>query len=203
MAAQYIFTIENLSKAYGKKDVLKNIWLSFYPGAKIGVIGGNGSGKSTLLRIMAGSETDYIGTARPAPGISIGYLSQEPMLDPSRDVRGNVEIAVEPIRAPSDTLRRDQYPACRWPRRRRDGRPARRASQGARRDRSRRGVGPRPPRRDRHGRHAAAPRRVGGEHAFRRRTQARGPLQDLARTARPPAAGRADQPPRRRKRRVA
>ncbi len=99
MAAQYIFTIENLSKAFGKKDVLKNIWLSFYPGAKIGVIGGNGSGKSTLLRIMAGSETDYIGTARPAPGISIGYLPQEPMLDPTRDVRGNVEIAVEPIRA--------------------------------------------------------------------------------------------------------
>jgi energy-dependent translational throttle protein EttA len=99
MAAQYIFTIENLSKAFGKKDVLKNIWLSFYPGAKIGVIGGNGSGKSTLLRIMAGSETDYIGTARPAPGISIGYLPQEPMLDPTRDVRGNVEIAVAPIRA--------------------------------------------------------------------------------------------------------
>ena len=68
MPAQYIFTIENLSKAYGKKDVLKNIWLSFYPGAKIGVIGGNGSGKSTLLRIMAGIETDFIGTARPAPG---------------------------------------------------------------------------------------------------------------------------------------
>ena len=99
MPAQYIFTIENLSKAYGKKDVLKNIWLSFYPGAKIGVIGGNGSGKSTLLQIMAGIETDFIGTARPAPGISIGYLPQEPMLDPSLDVRGNVEIAVAPIRA--------------------------------------------------------------------------------------------------------
>jgi len=99
MPAQYIFTIENLSKAYGKKDVLKNIWLAFYPGAKIGVIGGNGSGKSTLLRIMAGIETDYLGTARPAPGITIGYLSQEPMLDPTRDVRGNVEIAVAPVRA--------------------------------------------------------------------------------------------------------
>jgi sulfate-transporting ATPase len=99
MAAQYIFTIENLSKAFGKKDVLKKIWLSFYPGAKIGVIGVNGSGKSTLLRIMSGSETDYIGTARPAAGISIGYLPQEPMLDPTRDVRGNVETAVEPIRA--------------------------------------------------------------------------------------------------------
>ena len=66
MPAQYIFTIESLSKAYGKKEVLKNIWLAFYPGAKIGVIGGNGSGKSTLLRIMAGLETDFIGTARPA-----------------------------------------------------------------------------------------------------------------------------------------
>ncbi len=98
MPAQYIFTIEKLSKAYGKKDVLKNIWLSFYPGAKIGVIGGNGSGKSTLLRIMGGIETDYIGTARPAPGISIGYLSQEPELDRARDVRGNVEIAVASIR---------------------------------------------------------------------------------------------------------
>jgi len=99
MPAQYIFTIENLSKAYAKKEVLKTIWLAFYPGAKIGVIGGNGSGKSTLLRIMAGSDTDFIGTARPAPGITIGYLSQEPMLDPTRDVRGNVEIAVAPIRA--------------------------------------------------------------------------------------------------------
>jgi sulfate-transporting ATPase len=99
MPVQYIFTIENLSKAYAKKEVLKNIWLAFYPGAKIGVIGGNGSGKSTLLRIMAGSETDYLGTARPAAAITIGYLSQEPMLDPARDVRGNVELAVAPIRA--------------------------------------------------------------------------------------------------------
>ena len=122
MAAQYIFTIENLSKAFGKKDVLKNIWLSFYPGAKIGVIGGNGSGKSTLLRIMAKSETDFIGTARPAPGISIGYLPQEPMLDPTRDVRGNVEIAVAPIRAhltrfdeikASGPISGRRYPACR------------------------------------------------------------------------------------------
>jgi ATP-binding cassette ChvD family protein len=99
MPAQYIFTIENLSKAYAKKEVLKNIWLAFYPGAKIGVIGGNGSGKSTLLRIMAGSETDFVGSARPAPGISIGYLPQEPMLDSTLDVRGNVEVAVAPIRA--------------------------------------------------------------------------------------------------------
>jgi ATP-binding cassette ChvD family protein len=98
MAQQYIFTIEKLSKAYAKKEVLKNIWLSFYPGAKIGVIGGNGSGKSTLLRIMAGLDTDFVGTARPAPGTRIGYAPQEPMLDPAVDVRGNVEQAVAALR---------------------------------------------------------------------------------------------------------
>jgi len=98
MPPQYIFTIENLSKAYGKKDVLKGIWLAFYPGAKIGVLGGNGSGKSTLLRIMAGVEKDFLGTARPAPGTSIGFLPQEPTLDPTKDVRGNVEQAVAPVR---------------------------------------------------------------------------------------------------------
>ncbi len=99
MPPQYIFTIENLSKAYAKKEVLKSIWLSFYPGAKIGVIGGNGSGKSTLLKIMAGVETDFIGTARPAPGTRIGLVPQEPTLDPTRDVRGNVELAVAELRA--------------------------------------------------------------------------------------------------------
>jgi energy-dependent translational throttle protein EttA len=99
MAAQYIFRIESLSKAYGKKEVLKNIWLSFYPGAKIGVIGSNGSGKSTLLKVMAGIEKDFHGSATPAAGISIGYVPQEPMLDPTLDVRGNVEVAVAPIRA--------------------------------------------------------------------------------------------------------
>jgi ATP-binding cassette ChvD family protein len=98
MPPQYIFTIEKLSKAYAKKEVLKNIWLSFYPGAKIGVIGGNGSGKSTLLRIMAGLDQDFVGTARPAPGVRIGYVPQEPTLDPSLDVRGNVEQAVAGIR---------------------------------------------------------------------------------------------------------
>jgi len=98
MPPQYIFTIENLSKAYGKKDVLKGIWLSFYPGAKIGVLGGNGSGKSTLLRIMAGVDKDFLGTARPANGVTIGYVPQEPTLDSSLDVRGNVEQAVLPLR---------------------------------------------------------------------------------------------------------
>src|SRR5438309_11631833 len=99
MPPQYIFTIENLSKAYGKKDVLRDIWLSFYPGAKIGVLGGNGSGKSTLLRIMAGVEQDFVGTARPHSGATIGYVPQEPTLDPTTDVRGNVEQAVARTRA--------------------------------------------------------------------------------------------------------
>jgi ATP-binding cassette ChvD family protein len=99
MSEQYIFTIENLSKAYGKREVLKNIWLAFFPGAKIGAIGSNGAGKSTLLRVMALAEKDFVGSARPADGIRIGYVPQEPRLDETKDVRGNVEQAVEPLRA--------------------------------------------------------------------------------------------------------
>lgn len=99
MGEQYIFTIENLSKAYAKREVLKNIWLAFYPGAKIGVIGGNGAGKSTLLRVMALQDKDFIGSARPADGISIGYVPQEPRLDETKDVRGNIEEAVAGTRA--------------------------------------------------------------------------------------------------------
>jgi ATP-binding cassette ChvD family protein len=99
MPPQYIFTIENLSKVHGKKEVLKNIWLSFYPGAKIGVLGGNGAGKSTLLRIMAGVDKDFLGTARPANGTTIGYLPQEPSLDATKDVLGNVMEAVAPTKA--------------------------------------------------------------------------------------------------------
>src|SRR3974377_2053427 len=98
MAEQYIFTIEHLTKIYNKREVLKDIWLAFYPGAKIGVIGGNGSGKSTLLRIMAGVESDIIGTARLTPGFSVGFVPQEPRLDESTDVRGNIEQAVSHIR---------------------------------------------------------------------------------------------------------
>src|SRR6266513_2882545 len=99
MSEQYIFTIERLTKAYGKREVLKNIWLAFYPGAKIGVIGSNGAGKSSLLRIMAGVDTDFIGTARLTPGFSVGFVPQEPRLDESTDVRGNIEQAVAPTRA--------------------------------------------------------------------------------------------------------
>jgi ATP-binding cassette ChvD family protein len=98
MVEQYIFTIENLTKIYAKREVLKNIWLAFYPGAKIGVIGGNGAGKSTLLRIMAGVETDILGSARLTPGFTVGFVPQEPRLDESTDVLGNIEQAVAPIR---------------------------------------------------------------------------------------------------------
>jgi ATP-binding cassette ChvD family protein len=98
MAEQYIFTIENLGKAYGKREVLKNIWLAFYPGAKIGVIGSNGAGKSTLLRVMALVEKDFLGSARLTEGFTLGYVPQEPRLDEAKDVRGNVEEAVAPLR---------------------------------------------------------------------------------------------------------
>src|SRR4051812_47943564 len=99
MAEQYIFTIENLSKLFGKREGLKNIWLAFYPGAKIGVIGGNGAGKSTLLRVMAGVDKDFLGTARLTPGFSVGFVPQEPRLTDDKDVRGNIEEAVAGTRA--------------------------------------------------------------------------------------------------------
>ena len=90
--AQYIYTMNRVGKIVPpKKKILEDISLSFFPGAKIGVLGLNGSGKSTLLRIMAGIDTDIEGEARPLAGIKIGYLSQEPQLDPNKDVRGNVE----------------------------------------------------------------------------------------------------------------
>ena len=90
-STQYVYTMQRLGKAYpGGKEVLKDISLSFLPGAKIGVLGLNGAGKSTLLKIMAGVETEFSGEAWPAEGINIGYLAQEPDLDPSMDVTGNV-----------------------------------------------------------------------------------------------------------------
>jgi ATP-binding cassette ChvD family protein len=95
MAHQFIFTMKDLRRVHPpNKEVLKGIYLSFYPGAKIGVIGGNGAGKSTLLRIMAGVDKDFFGEARPADGITVGYLPQEPQLDATKTVLGNVEEAV-------------------------------------------------------------------------------------------------------------
>lgn len=84
--AQYIYTMQGVGKIVPpKREILKNIWLSFYPGAKIGVLGLNGSGKSTLLKIMAGLDKEIVGEARPLPGINIGYLPQEPQLDPHKN----------------------------------------------------------------------------------------------------------------------
>lgn len=96
--AQFIYTMNGVGKIVPpKRQILKDIYLNFFPGAKIGVLGYNGAGKSTLLRIMAGLDTDIIGEARPAKDIKIGYLSQEPELDPSKDVRGNVEEGLKDI----------------------------------------------------------------------------------------------------------
>ncbi|MBM4379254.1 MAG: energy-dependent translational throttle protein EttA [Deltaproteobacteria bacterium] len=103
MAENFIFTMQDLRKVKNGKDILKGIYLSFFPGAKIGVIGPNGAGKSTLLRIMAGVDQEFFGTARPDPSAKVGFLPQEPQLDPKLDVRGNVELGVKSIR---DTLNR-------------------------------------------------------------------------------------------------
>ncbi len=95
MGEKYIYSIANLTKKHGPREVLADIWLAFYPGAKIGVLGRNGAGKSTLLKIMAGLDTDFDGEARLTDGFTVGYLSQEPQLDSSTDVFGNVLQAVQ------------------------------------------------------------------------------------------------------------
>ena len=99
MGKQFIYQIESLTKKHGQRKVLEDIWLSFYPGAKIGVLGKNGSGKSTLLRIMAGWDKEFEGEAKIADGYTVGYLPQEPQLNPDKNVFDNVMEAVEPIRA--------------------------------------------------------------------------------------------------------
>src|SRR5262245_35487184 len=100
MAGEYIFTMKDLRKVVPPKvEVLKGIWLSFFWGAKIGVIGPNGAGKSTLLRIMAGLDEQFTGEAFPAKTAKVGFLPQEPQLDPTKSVRGNIEEAVAETRA--------------------------------------------------------------------------------------------------------
>ena len=98
--AQYVYTMQGVSKVVpGGRTILENISLSFFPGAKIGVLGLNGSGKSSLLKIMAGLDTEFDGEARPQKDIKVGFLPQEPQLDPDRDVRGNVEQGVAELKA--------------------------------------------------------------------------------------------------------
>src|SRR5678810_574189 len=95
MTAQYTFVMKDLRKLVPpKREILKGIWLSFYPGAKIGVLGNNGAGKSTLLRIMAGVDKEFLGEAWPAPGLKIGYLEQEPHSDQNKTVKENVDEGV-------------------------------------------------------------------------------------------------------------
>ena len=112
MPPQYIFTMRDLRKVVPpKREILRGINLSFFPGAKIGVLGANGAGKSTLLRIMAGVDRDFLGEARPADGIRIGYLPQEPRLDPAKTVLGNIEEGVATTR---DLLRRFEEVSARF-----------------------------------------------------------------------------------------
>jgi ATP-binding cassette ChvD family protein len=98
MAENFIFTMQDLRKVKGGKEILKGIYLSFFPGAKIGVIGPNGAGKSTLLRIMAGEDKEFFGTGRLDPKARVGFLHQEPQLDPKLDVKGNIELGVKPMK---------------------------------------------------------------------------------------------------------
>ena len=122
MPPQYIFTMRDLRKVVPpKREILRGIHLAFFPGAKIGVLGANGAGKSTLLRIMAGVDPDFLGEARPADGIRIGYLPQEPRLDPAKTVLGNIEEGVAaPTRGRSSVASRrsarDSPGRCRMPR---------------------------------------------------------------------------------------
>src|SRR5881409_2825808 len=100
MSPDFIYTMKDLRKVVPpKREILKGIWLSFYFGAKIGVIGANGSGKSSLLRIMAGEDGQFMGEAFPAKAIKVGFLPQEPRLDPGKSVLGNVEVGVAGTRA--------------------------------------------------------------------------------------------------------
>src|ERR1700740_685589 len=99
MAHQFIYVMKDLRKIVPpKREILKGIWLSFFPGAKIGVIGPNGAGKSTLLRIMALQDKEIMGEARADPKAQIGFLPQEPQLDATLNVKGNVELGVKPVK---------------------------------------------------------------------------------------------------------
>ena len=144
---EFVYSMHRVDKFYGpERQILKDIWLSFLPGAKIGVLGRNGAGKTTLLRIMAGLDKESR-AARPGspPASRVGYLPQEPQLDDAKDVRGNVEDGVRrEARRSSSASTRSSSKLRRADGRRRDGQAARRAGPGAGQDRPHRRLGPRP-----------------------------------------------------------
>ena len=197
--AQYVYTMNRVGKVVPpKRVILKDISLSFFPGAKIGVLGLNGSGKSSLLRIMAGEDKEYDGEAMPMPNMRIGFLPQEPQLDPTRRVRETVEEGLGEVldaKAKLDEI----YAAYAEP----DADFDKLAAEQAKYEAiiAAAGSGLRPPARDRRRRAAASA--VGREdrQAVRRREAPRRAVPPAAVEARHAAARRADQPPRRRERR--
>ena len=197
MAHEFIYTCYKLARHYPPdRTVLENISLSFYPGAKIGVIGSNGAGKSSLLKIMAGLDDGFTGEARLTPGFTVGYLSQEPQLDPTKDVKGNVMDGVAEVQSIID---RYNEVMAMWADPDADYDKIGKLQADARRqDRRRRCVEPRTQRRDRHGRPALPARRRRRHHAVGWREAPRRLVPAAALAPRPAAARRTDQPPRRR-----
>ena len=204
MAGEYIFTMRDLRKVVPpSREILKGIHLAFYPGAKIGVIGSNGAGKSTLLRIMAGVDTDFLGDARPLPGTKIGYLPQEPQLDPTKDVRGNVEDGVAHLRKLLDDF---NDISMKFAEPMDDAQMEKLLDKQGRLQEQIDHLGPlgaRPQARHGDGRAPGAARRRGRDHALGRRAAPGGAVPAAALRARHAAARRADQPPRRRERGLA
>ena len=199
--AQYVYTMNRVGKLIPpKRQILKDISLSFFPGAKIGVLGLNGAGKSTLLRIMAGVDREIEGEAVPMPGLKVGFLPQEPQLDPDQTVRHAVEEGMSDVLGAQKRLRRGLR-GLRGGRRR--FRRARGRAGEARGDH--RGVGRRLRRADGDRRRRAAAAAVGCDDrdALRRREAPRRAVPAAAVEARHAAPGRADQPPRRRERGLA
>ncbi len=190
--------MKGLGKVYPPdSQVLKDIWLSFLPGAKIGVLGLNGAGKSTLLKIMAGEETSFVGEAFPGQGVSIGYLHQEPQLNPKKDVRGNVEEGVAEIKAVLDRydavnakLGEDLSPE-------EMDKVLGRAVEAAGPHRRHQCLGSRLASRPRDGRAAFAAAGRRRHDALGRRAAPRRPLPVVAALAGPAPPRRTDQPPRR------
>ncbi len=190
-ARQFIYHMQGLTKTWpGGKKVLENINLSFYPDAKIGVLGVNGSGKSTLLRIMAGLDTEFVGEGFVAEGARVGYLPQEPHLDPALDVQGQRHARRRGQAGDPRPLQRARDELFR-----RDGG---RDDAAAGRDRGQGPVGSRQPGRAGDGRARLPARRRRRGHALGRRAPPRRALPAAARKAGTAAARRADQPSRRR-----